>query len=213
MLYWNTVSPLLRSVLEDLMQQPAFDHFRLVGGTALSLHLGHRMSIDIDLFTDEPYGTIDFQPLESYLSANYGYFYKSAHGLVGMGQSYLIGNNIDNNIKLDTYYTDPFIQPAHIEDGIRLATVEEVAAMKIDVIHRGGRKKDFWDLDEIMETHSIDDLLALHNQRHSWTHNPEEILQQLVNFDKADSDFEPICLKEKRWELIRYRLVEAVNNR
>lgn len=142
MLYWNTVSPLLRLALEDLMQQPAFNHFRLVGGTALSLHLGHRMSIDIDIFTDEPYGTINFQPLESYLSANYGYFYKSTHGLIGMGQSYLIGNNIDDNIKQDIYYTDPFIQPAHIEDGIRLATMEEVAAMKIDVVHRGGRKKD-----------------------------------------------------------------------
>ncbi|WP_277601116.1 hypothetical protein [Pseudoflavitalea rhizosphaerae] len=38
-------------------------------------------------------------------------------------------------------------------------------------------------------------------------------MQQLVNFDKADNDFDPICLKEKRWELIRYGLVEAVNTR
>ncbi len=149
-------------MLEDLMRQPAFTPFRLVGGTALSLHLGHRMSVDIDLFTDEPYGTVDFQELENYLSSNYDYFFTSNHGLVGMGQSYLIGNSEEESIKLDIYYTDAFIQPAHVEDGIRLATVEEIAAMKIDVVHRGGRKKDFWDLDEILEKYSVNELLTLH---------------------------------------------------
>lgn len=132
MLYWNTVSPLLESILRDLMQQPAFSCFRLVGGTALSLHLGHRMSVDIDLFTDAQYDSVDFAVLEAYLSATYPYFSKSAHGLVGMGCSYLVGNAEDDSVKVDVYYTDDFIQPAHTEDGIRLATVDEIAAMKMD---------------------------------------------------------------------------------
>ncbi|MCG9898690.1 MAG: nucleotidyl transferase AbiEii/AbiGii toxin family protein [Hydrotalea sp.] len=49
------------------MRDPIFDPFRLVGGTALSLYFGHRMSVDIDLFTDAPYGTIDFDKIESWL--------------------------------------------------------------------------------------------------------------------------------------------------
>ena len=60
MLFWNTVSVNLKEVLLLLMHSPVLASFRLVGGTALSLHLGHRMSIDIDLFSDAPYGSIDF---------------------------------------------------------------------------------------------------------------------------------------------------------
>ncbi|MGN6291312.1 MAG: nucleotidyl transferase AbiEii/AbiGii toxin family protein [Chitinophagaceae bacterium] len=210
MLYWNTVAPLLESVLKDLMQQDEFKNFRLVGGTALSLHLGHRMSIDIDLFTDQEYGTVNFEALENYLSNKYSYFDKSNHGLIGMGCSYLLGNSEEDNLKLDIYYTDPFIQEPHIEEDIRLATVEEIAAMKMDVIQRGGRKKDFWDLHEILESYSIPDLIKLHEQRYPYSHDRAEILLQLTNFENADSEFDPICLKRKVWELIKYEILQAV---
>lgn len=43
-MYWNTVSPLLKQVLNDLMKEELFSPFRLVGGTSLSLQIGHRMS-------------------------------------------------------------------------------------------------------------------------------------------------------------------------
>lgn len=210
MLYWNTVAPLLESVLKDLMQQNEFKDFRLVGGTALSLHLGHRMSIDIDLFTDQEYGTVNFEALENYLSNKYSYFDKSNHRLIGMGCSYLLGGSEEDNLKLDIYYTDPFIQAPHIEEGIRLATVEEIAAMKMDVIQRGGRKKDFWDLHEILESYSISDLITLHEQRYPYSHDRAEILFQLTNFENADSEFDPICLKSKVWELIKYEILQAV---
>ncbi|SER15538.1 nucleotidyl transferase AbiEii/AbiGii toxin family protein [Myroides profundi] len=60
MLYYNTITNTLKEVLSILMKHPLFKDFRLVGGTALSLQVGHRMSIDIDLFTDNPYSTVDF---------------------------------------------------------------------------------------------------------------------------------------------------------
>lgn len=49
------------------MQSKIFDDFRLVGGTALSLQIGHRESIDIDLFSDADYGSLDFRAIEIYL--------------------------------------------------------------------------------------------------------------------------------------------------
>lgn len=168
MLYWNTVSDLLKTTLLDLCAQPAFAPFRLVGGTALSLHLGHRMSVDIDLFTDAPYSSIDFSELEAWLQKHYPYYSKSGQGLINAwGGSYIIGNSEADSVKVDLYYsTDPFIQAVHEEDGVRMATIEEIAAMKIDVVHRGGRKKDFWDLDEILESYKLSELLALHKLRH-----------------------------------------------
>lgn len=44
-MYYNTVTPFLKESLKVLMKNEYFDSFRLVGGTALSLQLGHRMSI------------------------------------------------------------------------------------------------------------------------------------------------------------------------
>ena len=59
-LVYKTVTPLLLSVLKTLMKAEEFREFRLVGGTGLSLYRGHRESVDIDLFTDAVYGSINF---------------------------------------------------------------------------------------------------------------------------------------------------------
>lgn len=48
--HYQTISDLLKRILFDLMSMEELNSFRLVGGTALSLHIGHRMSVDIDLF-------------------------------------------------------------------------------------------------------------------------------------------------------------------
>lgn len=63
MLHYETVTPYLRSTLMRLMTDATFDRFRLVGGTSLSLRIGHRMSIDIDLFSNAEYGDINFHSI------------------------------------------------------------------------------------------------------------------------------------------------------
>ena len=63
-LYLETVSSLLWESLEKLMAHDGLKEFRLVGGTALSLQYGHRISIDIDLFTDSPYNSVDFYQID-----------------------------------------------------------------------------------------------------------------------------------------------------
>lgn len=202
-MYWDTVNEALRSALLNLMAAPEFSPFRLVGGTALSLQLGHRISVDIDLFTDEPYGAIDFDVLEKCLSDNFLYVDPGFGTMPGMGKSYLVGEDSDSAIKLDIYYTDKFIQSAIFNEGIRLASIEEILAMKIDVISRGGRKKDFWDIHELVDTYSIQQMLALHKLRYEYAHNEAEILKKFTDFSIADDDLEPRCLKGKYWELIK----------
>lgn len=64
MLQKQTTSPELFQVLKELMTLSVLMPFRLVGGTALSLVRGHRISEDIDLFTDALYGTTDFNAIE-----------------------------------------------------------------------------------------------------------------------------------------------------
>lgn len=211
-MYWNTISEVLRDSLVLLMNATEFSQFRLVGGTSLSLQIGHRMSIDIDLFTDSPYSTVNFDTIENFLSGHFNYVDTSALGLLpGMGCSYFVGFSMNNSIKLDIYYTDSFIQPPIVIDHIRMATIEEIIAMKIDVVSRGGRKKDFWDIHELLTSYSISEMLALHEQRYPYSHDKKQIITNFYDFENADNDFEPICLKGKYWELIKLDIINALN--
>ncbi len=209
-LFWNTVTPWLKTALTILMETHAFDSFRLVGGTSLGLQLGHRMSVDIDLFTDAAYNSVDFDSIDSVLRKSFAYVSKPIAGVIGMGNSYLIGENEHETIKLDIYYTDTFIQPALLKGPYRLATVEEIIAMKIDIVQRGGRKKDFWDLHELMDRYPLDKMMQLHAQRYSYSHDEKLIRSNFTNFKMADDDFDPICLRGKYWELIKYDFLRAV---
>lgn len=95
----------------------------VISGPAAS----HRRSVDIDLFTDAPYGSIDFDAIDHFLHAHFPYVDASFGALPGMDRSYLVGTDQDNSIKPDAYYsTDLFLQPPHEEDGIRLATIDDM---------------------------------------------------------------------------------------
>lgn len=210
-LHYNTVTPLLKSILEKLMGAKEFNQFRLVGGTALSLYYGHRMSVDIDLFTEAEYGTIDFDGIEDYLVKQFTYV--DFNNLpVGMGKSYFIGDDSQNAIKLDLYYTEPFIDNVIEVDAIRMATIEDIIAMKIDVIQRTGRKKDYWDLHELKDRFTIKDMLGFHLKRYPYTHNEKLILNNFIDFEEANDDFDPVCLRDKYWEFIKLDLIDFVNN-
>ncbi|MNQ35531.1 hypothetical protein D3C85_490200 [compost metagenome] len=210
MLYYNTVTPLLRKILEHLMLADVFADFRLVGGTALSLHVGHRMSVDIDLFTDADYQTIDFDRIDAFLREYYPYVDTSNYKVIGMGKCYFVGDSEDNAVKLDLFYTDPFIKDIVEVDGIRLASVEEIIAMKLDVVLRTGRKKDFWDIHELREKYSISDMFALHEKRYPYTHDREALIAKFTDFEEADDDFEPDCLRGKYWEFIKLDIIDFV---
>lgn len=210
MMYYNTVNNLLKNTLIILMESSLFESFRLVGGTALSLQLGHRLSVDIDLFSDAPYSSIDFKAIDEFIEKTFPYHHHFSNLDPAMGKSYRVGRDKDNVIKLDVFYTDTFIQPPLIVDEIRMATTEEIIAMKIDVVQRIGRKKDFWDLHELLSHYNISTMLSLHLDRYPYTHDQELILNNLINFELADDDFDPICLRGKYWEFIKEDIVDAV---
>jgi hypothetical protein len=210
-LHWNTVKPFLKNTLTALMQSDIFQPFRLVGGTSLSLQIGHRISDDIDLFTDEPYDSIDFAKIDKFLRKIFPYVSNLVQGPVGMGVSYLAGAVENNTVKLDLFYTDNFIQPLLQIDLYRLATVEEIIAMKIDIVQRKARKKDFWDVHELLDTHTPAQMIALHAQRYPYNHNEDLIRKNFTDFSRADEDFDPICLRGKYWELIKLDIVKALD--
>ncbi len=161
--------------------------------------------MDLDLFTDAPYDSLDFQTLDRYLREQYPYVSKPTPDIVGMGRSYILGNNPEEAVKIDLYYTDTFIREVMNFDGLRLATSEEITAMKMDIIQRKGRKKDFWDLHALLDLY-IKQMLALHEERYPHAHDRALILQNLTDFTRADEDFDPNCLLGKHWEVIKWEI-------
>lgn len=209
-LFLNTVSDALWECLKQLMNQKEFHNFRLVGGTALSLQLGHRESVDIDLFTDASYGSVDFELLEKRVQELFPVLQIVSSGTAGMGKSYFVGMKEEELVKLDLYYTDAFVFPMMLESGVRFASQQEIAAMKFEVVENGGRKKDFWDVHELLDHFSLQELFGFHAKRHPFTHNKDQLLLKLLDFHLADSDFTPNCYRGKDWELIKFDLTEKV---
>ena len=210
-LYSDTVTKLLWNTLTKLMSTDVFNSFRLVGGTSLSLQLGHKESVDIDLFTDSEYGSIDFPLLESKLVKIFTYVDSPVIDVVGTGQSYFIGNNENDSVKLDLYYTEPFVFPCIVEQNIRFASINEVVAMKLETIAGGGRKKDFWDIHELLNVYSMDEMIDFYLLRYPYGLSKDKLLQKVVDFSLAEDDFTPNCYKGKVWELIKLDLVNEVH--
>jgi predicted nucleotidyltransferase component of viral defense system len=209
-LHKNTVSDNLWVSLNKLMKIEELKSFRLVGGTSLSLQIGHRMSVDIDLFTDAAYDSIDFDRIDEVICSTFPTVEMGYGGNHSMGKSYFGGTSKEDLVKLDFFYTDSFVFPLLIEQDIRFARLEEIAAMKIEVIGNNGRKKDFWDLHELMDHFSLNQMIEFYEKRYPYSLTKKEIISQLTFFDNADEDFDPICLRNKYWELIKLDFEEKI---
>lgn len=213
-LHYETVSNLLKESLQKIVCSPIFDDFILVGGTCLSLQLGHRRSIDIDLFTAIDYGSIDTQSIKKFLTENFS----SCENLdtldqPALGYSIRIGNSATDLVKLDLFYTEKFIFPAIEIDNIKLADLREIAAMKMGVITQDiPRQKDFWDIHELNEKYSFQDMIKWGVQRNEWAVSEDDILK---GFDKIDHILESPdgidCFRGKYWELVKDDLKETAH--
>jgi hypothetical protein len=209
-MHWHTVTPLLKDVLSNMMRSEIFEVFRLVGGTSLSLQIGHRESVDIDLFTDAQYDSVDFGSIDNYFRNQYNYVSTNEGLPISFGKSWYVGTDQYNAVKIDLYYTDPFIRPLLKKEEVRLAAAEDIIAMKLEVLGRGGRKKDFWDLHALHDHYSIQQMIDLHQERYPYGHSVKELLLSFVNFENADDDLEPICLLGKHWSLIKLDFVQWI---
>ena len=210
-LHYNTVSKTLTKCLKELMNEPLLKDFVLVGGTSLSLQLGHRVSIDIDLFTDSLYGSVNFNAIQEMLRGKFNFCIGDCGNTVSFGTSYLIGDTKEDAVKLDLFYTEPFIRKVQIIDGIRMASLEDIVAMKLHVMGDGGRKKDFWDLNELLSRFTLNQMLDLYEEKFPYDYTREEIIKGLNDFSKADNEPNPICFRNKQWDFIKLEMIDFVS--
>ena len=198
MLHTETVEPSTLDLLRRLQRLPDLTSTRLVGGTALALHLGHRKSVDLDIF-----GTFD--PIVSYrkLLADAGHSVEGAEN--GTVQSLRV-----NNVKVDLVnYPYPWLDDAIEEGNIRLAGLRDIAAMKLSAVANRGRKKDFIDVARLLDVFSLDQMLSLYKEKFSVSELSFP-LRGLMYFDDADEDPMPEMFDSNfTWENVKKTVVAA----
>jgi Nucleotidyl transferase AbiEii toxin, Type IV TA system len=201
MLQSATVHPATLAILKQLMSMPALKQFNLVGGTSLSLQIGHRISIDLDLFSN-----IDFDN-STIINA-----------IEPLGELTVLVDNPPflqmrlDDVKLDFLkYPYPFIQNYIEIEGIRLVSIENIATMKLTAIARRGAKKDFFDHYFLLERYSLAQLLELLEQTLP-NIDPFHIVKSLTYFEDAEKELNPEMLIKVSWQTVKKTIEKKVES-
>jgi predicted nucleotidyltransferase component of viral defense system len=201
MLLTKTLAPDTLELLKTLMQKPYLNNFRLVGGTALSMQIGHRISVDLDLFSNEQFDTFE---LKSLLAEDFSSF------LTELERTNTLICSIDS-IKVDFIrFRYEFAFPIIEEDGIRLADIRDIAPMKIDAISGRGKKKDFFDLYFLLQKYSMKELLELYQLKYKHT-TIFHVIKSINYFADAEPDNDPLFFDKKlTWEKVKKTIIKEI---
>lgn len=210
-----TVDSYLLDILRKCMNTNILKDFVLVGGTALALQRGHRISIDIDLFTSLGYGEMPTDDIKEFFENNFSE--SQVDGLNDL-KDRALGYHIrtkdkDKELKIDLFYTENFIFPIKQIGNIRLADEREIAAMKMLAIGIGANRiKDYWDIHELLEDYSITDMIRWGYERNQYTLTIEDIVKGLNDVVKL----EPVQgliqnIKENSWSFVQTDICNALN--
>ncbi len=203
MLYKETVEFGTLELLRKLQAEPLLSSFNLVGGTALALRIGHRKSVDLDLFTREDF---DLEELKTLLIEKYGFkvSYERAHTLKGF----------INGVMIDCIrFNYPHLQSPDIIDGVRLESIPDIIAMKLSaIVQNGTRIKDFVDIAMLSVRYSLDEMLNFYITKFPQV-NILMPIKALTFFDEIDFNESVIMTTNKfNWNKIDKRLNEMVRN-
>lgn len=201
MLHLETIAPETLNLLKAIQSLPELSETRLVGGTALALQLGHRISIDLDIFGKWDYGC----DLLQVLSATGRVEKVSATPNGRMAFFYI------NDVKVDcvSYDSYPWLSPPIEEDGLRLADIKDIGAMKINAITNRGTRKDFVDLACLLELHTLSEIFTWYREKYPQA-NPALAMRSLSYFSDAETMPLPRMLIPFDWERAKARILSAV---
>ena len=205
MLHTETVEPGAFSVLKQLMQLKELQTFSLVGGTALSLRYGHRTSIDLDLFCQEAFNS---DQIIDTLKKEFGEGFRSESKNVRWGVFCYI-----HDVKVDlVHYPHPRIDNIEETDDIRLFSDKDIIGMKLNEILGRGRKKDFWDLYELLKYYPLKDMIAFHEKKYPAQNLLISIPQAIIFFEDAEESEDPVSLKGQTWNSIKQYIRDQVRD-
>ena len=201
MLFTETVEPITLGILKELMQLPVLENFALVGGTNLSLKLGHRLSVDLDIFSNQDFESDLIIPAIKTKYANFEVLRQTKRSFAG----------IIDDLKIDiVLHPYPYLYEVEEIDNIRFLSIPDIIAMKLNAISKRGAKKDFYDLAYLLDLYSIEEMLVFFKRKYS----NEEIgfvVHSMYYFTDAEPHTDPISLIGYTWEGVKRKVSKAVN--
>lgn len=198
MLQLKTVSPKLLELLVKLMQHEALTPFYLVGGTALALQLGHRLSIDLDFFGNQELDELEINNILKEYVGNFQIVQKTKNILIYAA----------DNMKIDfVNYPFPWLAEPIKEESIRLASLEDIAAMKLNAISGRGSKKDFVDIYFLLKRYNLKELLVFYERKYP-NGSLFLVLKSLNYFEDAEQQEMPMMLVPVDWQEIKTTIIE-----
>jgi hypothetical protein len=181
------------------------ERFYLAGGTALALQLGHRTSVDFDFYTLKL-----FQP-----KALYRKFLKNK--LAAKKQQMAFGTlllRLGNSEASMFYYDYPLIKKTvYLPQGIELASLEDIAAMKLEAIIQRGTRRDFIDLFFLLRNFGLRKILGFGQRKYARAFNTYQALLGLLYFTDAEKEISQTrykLLKECGWPQVKAFITEEV---
>lgn len=177
----SIIAPDTFRLIQQLQALPEMKEFYLVGGTALALQLGHRNSIDIDLFTLNEFDDTGIIELVSKQ-------YKVGEILRRPNTVICLLNNIKTDFIRHNY---PILKTPVTEDGISFFSKEDIAAMKFHVIIQSGKRlKDFIDIYFLLQHFSMKQMIGFFSSKYSYS-NPMIAMKAINFFDDIDVNMDP----------------------
>ena len=175
------ISPHTFQLIQQLQSLPELAGFYLVGGTALALQLGHRNSIDIDLFSQNNFTAIE---IEDALKGKHDFTVTVSRNNTVLG--------VVDTVKTDFIKHDyPLISAPSTQEGITYLSKEDIAAMKLHaIIQSGKRLKDFIDIYFLLQHFTMDQLIGFFVKKYSYS-NPLIALKAVTYFDDIDENTDP----------------------
>ena len=200
MLHTETVAEPTLDLLNRLLAVPELANFALVGGTNLSLRLGHRISVDLNLFTPQPF---DLAAVQGAIRSQF----PSALELAARKQTLLF---VIEQVKMDILLHEyPYLQPVDVVEGIRLVSLPDVIAMKLGAVAGRGAKKDFWDIDRLFQQYALADMIQFYARKYPQS-DLGQVVRSLVYFDDAEEQENPNDLQGTTWLQVKGRITIAV---
>jgi len=201
MLQYETIAPATLELLQRIQAMPEFADTRLVGGTSLALQLGHRISVDLGLFGEWPSSSDLFAALKTI-----GKVRKSSGTPDGRLQFFFV-----DGIKVDCvdYSEFSWIEEMVVENGVRLAGIRDIGAMKISAITNRGTRKDFVDLAFLLKQYAMSEIFNWYQQKYPEA-NPALALRSLSYFVDAEAQPLPSMLQPFSWGNAKELICESV---
>lgn len=180
MLHLTTIDTETYSILQKIFRIGIIKNgFALAGGTSLAIQIGHRKSIDLDIFSPNDFNVRELEIILT-TSADFSFRYLGSN-------SRMLFSNV-NNIKCD-FIQEPanLLEPFIVEDGINYFSVKDIAAMKLHTICGRGKKKDFFDVYALLQLFGREKLIDWFAHKY----DEEQLFflwRSILYFDDAEND-------------------------